>query len=295
MLATKIITIEADPHATGKVIFSRDGQMLTNAGLTQTSIYLWDSKTGEKLRTLEGHEGAISAVAFSPDGNFFASGGRDKRINIWNTSNWQIDRTLVGHSEAITDIAFNANCNILISSSLNEKTVNLWVLNSGKLIKTLDFGFIMPNPSTNALAVVRRGEVSLYEINTGELLDTIKDQDIAVSGLAYSSDGNLLASETEQETVKIWRVANHENILTLGDRGEGLRNPVFSPNGEVIATGNMYNAHIDFWNVRTGKRIISVQSEFDSLHSLTFSADGTLLACGSGGRTGGTIEIWKLY
>ena len=68
-------------------IFSPNGGTLAIAS-RNNSILLADLKTGDIKKTLMGRadetEGAIISIAYSPDGNFLASGSTDNRVRIWN-------------------------------------------------------------------------------------------------------------------------------------------------------------------------------------------------------------------
>ncbi|RKU30420.1 hypothetical protein C6497_04345 [Candidatus Poribacteria bacterium] len=53
------------------------------SGSGDRTIRLWDVDTGESIRTLSGHKGAVESVVFSPDGNTIASGSTDGTMILW--------------------------------------------------------------------------------------------------------------------------------------------------------------------------------------------------------------------
>ena len=86
------------------VAFSPDDRTLVSASLDNT-LKLWDSSSGQLLRTLSGHESAVWSVAFSPDGHTLASASADKTLKLWDTSSGQLLRTLSGHESAVWSVA----------------------------------------------------------------------------------------------------------------------------------------------------------------------------------------------
>ena len=70
------------------------------------------------------------SVAFSPNGEFLASGSYDRRIILWNPKNGQLLRTLTGHDNDVRSVAFSPNSEFLASGSYDRRII-LWNLKNG--------------------------------------------------------------------------------------------------------------------------------------------------------------------
>jgi WD40 repeat protein len=82
-----------------------------------------------------GHE--VTAVAFSPNGKFIATGGGDNQARLWVASSGIELRSFQGHSAKITSIAFSPNGRFLLTGS-EDQTARLWDLATGIQLRRLD-------------------------------------------------------------------------------------------------------------------------------------------------------------
>ncbi|NER83477.1 MAG: hypothetical protein F6K42_28780, partial [Leptolyngbya sp. SIO1D8] len=79
---------------------------------------------------------SVRSVAWSPDGQFLASGSDDQTVKLWETNTGQCLHTLQGHSNAVVSVAWSPDSKTLISSSADE-TMKLWHADSGNCLTTL--------------------------------------------------------------------------------------------------------------------------------------------------------------
>jgi WD40 repeat protein len=69
--------------------WSPDGSKLAG-GSVDGPIYILDATTGQRLATLEGHQGVVEAVAWSPDGQTLASASYDNTVRIWDPATGKV-------------------------------------------------------------------------------------------------------------------------------------------------------------------------------------------------------------
>src|SRR5258708_26268296 len=111
-----LVPLVGDSFNVIAVAVSSDGGLLASASWDET-INVWDPRTGEHLRTLEGHYSCpVTSVAFSPDGGLLASASWDSTMKLRDPHTGEHLRTLERHSHEVTSVAFSPDGGLLASA-----------------------------------------------------------------------------------------------------------------------------------------------------------------------------------
>jgi WD40 repeat protein len=125
----------------------------------------------------------------------------------------------------------------------------------------------------------------------GNLLQTLTGHSYSVISVAYSPDGQTLASGSDDNTIKLWNVNTGNLLQTLTGHSQQVRSVAYSPDGQTLASGGMYDETIKLWDVKTGNLLQTLPGHSESVYSVAYSPDGQTLASGSWDKT---IKIWRL-
>ncbi len=117
---------------------------------------------------------------------------------------------------------------------------------------------------------------------------TLAGHDGQVWGLAYSPDGERLATAGDDATVRVWDVRTWQPVLTLTGHSDVVHEVAFGPDGTRIATAS-FDDTARVWDAATGTELLVLRGHSDDVVDVAFSPDGQRLATGS---RDATVKIW---
>eukprot|EP00808_Paulinella_micropora_P014733 g28713.t1 len=205
----------------------------------------------------------VTSVAVSADS--IATGNTAGDVCYWEHADSATCQVLSGHTRSVYSVAFSPDGQRLVSGG-EDGTVRLW--------------------SCGAQQPPRR-RFRLWGRGTGQALHVLRGHRDLVYSVAFSADGQKLASGSKDNTTKVWDSASGRLLHTTKGHGDDVRAVCFSPDGR-LATGS-YDNTIRVWDVQTGKCLLTLSIYFDRVFSVAFSKDGLRLASGSGDKS---VRVW---
>ena len=283
------------------VLFSPDGSTLVSWSLSKDmAIRLWDVTAGKRQRTLTGHTARIKRVAFSPDGSTLASWSShdETTIRLWDVGTGKHKHTLTGHIRLVESVAFSPDGKTLVSGGL-DSTVRLWDAVTGKNIRTFTDEHLTNQQMAQSSAVMtvsfsadgnrfaggrRDGLIQLWDVATGQLLQTFRGHVDAIASVSFSFDGLSIASTGKDATARLWDVATGQQKRLLAGYKGTIWRVKFYPNGLPLASdikgdiGGPNDENIRLWDLRTCQVKKRLTGHASWVTGLSFSADGKTLA-----------------
>ncbi|CAG7849595.1 SubName: Full=Uncharacterized protein {ECO:0000313/EMBL:CCA76115.1} [Serendipita indica DSM 11827] len=224
---------------------------------------------------LRGHEGAVYAVGFSPDGSRIVSGSSDKTLRLWDVDTGQpVGEPLRGHGDWVRAVGFSPDGSRIVSGS-SDKTLRLWDVDTGQPVgePLRDGSRIVSGSSDKTLR--------LWDVDTGQPVgeplrghqgsvlavgfspdgsripvgEPLRGHQDTVWAVGFSPDGSRIVSGSSDKTLRLWDVDTGQPVGEPLRGHQGIVLAVgFSPDGSRIVSGSDDNT-LRLWDVDTGQPV----------------------------------------
>ncbi|MBR8834362.1 MAG: CHAT domain-containing protein [Stigonema ocellatum SAG 48.90 = DSM 106950] len=146
------------------------------------------------------------------------------------------------------------------------------------------------SPDGKLIAIGIDEEICLWQVADGRKLRCYNGHTSWVVCLAFSPDGQILASASHDQTVRLWNVQTGQCLKTLRGHTGWVKSVAFSPDGQILASGSN-DQTVRLWNIHTGQYIKALLGHTGRIWSVAFSGNGQILVSSSEDQT---VRVWDI-
>ncbi|MCL1470702.1 protein kinase domain-containing protein [Argonema antarcticum] len=210
------------------------------------------------------------------------------------TLTWKCVHTL-RHVNWVFCVAISPDGQIIASGS-RDKDINIWHLDTGKLLHTLTGHTQWVRCLTfspDGQTIVSGGDdssIKIWQVSTGKLLNTFTLHSAPVWSVSISPDGQTLVSGSKDNSIKISHLDTGRFKHLFKGHSDSVYSTKISPDGQLLATSS-YDKTIKLWHLNKKRLLHTLKGHSSWVTSLAISLDGQILASGGYDKT---IKLWQL-
>ncbi|HEX6508024.1 MAG TPA: AAA family ATPase [Chloroflexota bacterium] len=312
-----LATLEGHAGAILNVSIEPDGRRIASTSVDGT-LRLWEAPSGKPVTTLQGYARGAWSLAWDGRGKLLANGTQDGAINLWDVPTSALRARLHGHTGMVFGTALSEDGELLATGGF-DYTIRFWRIADGLCLSTVQAhegsvdGLVLSPDARLLISGGEDGQIKLWDITTprgsprppagypvlgGEPLGTPRMTIQAHTGviwhIALSRDGHLLASASQDGTVKLWEIPSGQLLATMRDHEDLFWGVAMSGDGTLLASGG-HSGRVTLWEVTKGvpggRFLTTLGAHEGQAWGIDFSRDGRLLVSGG---VDGAVMLWDV-
>ncbi|KAJ7133195.1 WD40-repeat-containing domain protein [Mycena epipterygia] len=236
---------------------SPDGQIMAS-GSYDGIIQIFDARTLQISRSIQGHDDCICCLEFSNDGLLLLSSSDDSTTNIWDSISLDKIQELSGHADAVLSAVFSSDSGAIFTGSA-DTSIQRWSSSTGTVEK-------------------------LFQGHNG-----------SVNAMQLTSNDHLLVSASHDSTIRVWDTSTGDTKILRGHSRsifDGHTDEInalsFIPHRDHILSASS-DRTLRSWDLRLAATEHFAAKHDSIVNSLSFSYDGEMLVSASDDRT---VRVW---
>ncbi len=234
------------------------------AGCSDGCVEIWDVAKRWRKHKLKRHDGAVLSIAYSGDGQYLVTGGKDGNKN-------EQGKVIVGRGK---------------------RKARPW---ESELLDGEIHGVAFSPDGLHFAAASYVGVGRIWDRQTGSLRFELQGHSRQIRSITFSRDGLRLATSSGDETVRLWDARTGRPLSQLSGHDGWVQSVAFNGNGSRIASGG-FDRTARIWDTGSSSEIakFALPGVFGRI---AISPDGSLLAAGSDSERerepGEPVRIWR--
>lgn len=255
------------------------------------------SPGGSLQRALPRHDGAVRALAATPDGSRLVTGGDDHTIRIWNLTSGRLERTLQGHLDSVRAVAVTPDGRRIVSGGTFD-VVRVWDVASGQFVHTI--AGQAGCRAVYAVAIAADGRrvifggagavVQVWDLAGGRVERTLRSGDSTVRAVAITPDGRFALIGGDGGTIAVWDLDTGQPVRSLNGYTRPVLAMAVTPDGRKVVSGGHDNT-VQVWDLESGRLERTLWGHTGPVDTLAITPDGRRIVSGGLDRK---VRMWDL-
>ena len=182
---------------------------------------MWDSRSGQLLHELRGHQDTVGEASFSNDGDRIVTASSDNTARVWDSRSGQLLHELRGHQDTVGEAGFSNDGDRIVTAS-SDNTARVWDSRSGQLLHELRGhqasvdGIEFSSNGDRILTRSSDSTVRIWDSESGQLLNELIGHQTRVHSAGFNDASDLVLTAGFEKNARVWDVYNLDGLLAYG-------------------------------------------------------------------------------